>query len=260
WDCVADPEAEVADEVRPDNAGQSLRHELLGASLDDLDLGIEIEKLLGLAGELREEVGGLAIVAAEPVPPASGAHALDADDLRLVALGKLHEEADRRLDDDAVRASGLHASLERDDERAKDAEQEERDDERTESEHGPQRMLEEVLEDESKGHGSSSADIRGRRSARGIRSTERLARRRPVFARHEPSLVEPDDSLGVASGDLVVRHHDDRLPQISVEPAQELENLIRGCAIEVSRRLVGEDELRVGDERAGDGDALLLPA
>src|SRR6202023_968605 len=30
------------------------------------------------------------------------------------------------------------------------------------------------------------------------------------------------------------------------------------CGVEVAGRLVGEDQVRIGDQRAGDGDALLL--
>ena len=42
--------------------------------------------------------------------------------------------------------------------------------------------------------------------------------------------------------------------------AQEGEHLRRGVGVQVAGRLVGEDELGPGDERAGAGDALLLAA
>ena len=35
---------------------------------------------------------------------------------------------------------------------------------------------------------------------------------------------------------------------------------MRGARVEVAGRLVGQEDGRVGDERAGDGDALLLAA
>ena len=55
-------------------------------------------------------------------------------------------------------------------------------------------------------------------------------------------------------------HHHDCLPEVLHRPPHELENLVAGPAIEVSGRLVGEDDLGSGDECSGDSDALLLTA
>ena len=57
-----------------------------------------------------------------------------------------------------------------------------------------------------------------------------------------------------------MRHHDDGLAEVAVEDLQDRQDLVGRCAVEVAGRLVAEQELRIGDDRAGDGDALLLAA
>ena len=54
--------------------------------------------------------------------------------------------------------------------------------------------------------------------------------------------------------------HDDRLSQFVDRPTQEAQDLRAGDGIQVAGRFVGEDELGACDQRAGDGDALLLAA
>ncbi len=63
-----------------------------------------------------------------------------------------------------------------------------------------------------------------------------------------------------AGGVRVVRHHDDRLAVVAVERLQQVEDLVAGLAIEIAGRLVAEQQRRVGDDRAGDADALFLAA
>ena len=58
----------------------------------------------------------------------------------------------------------------------------------------------------------------------------------------------------------VVRHHDDRLAVVAVERLQQVENLVARLAIEIARGLVAQQQRRVGDDGAGDADALLLAA
>ncbi len=62
----------------------------------------------------------------------------------------------------------------------------------------------------------------------------------------------------MAGRDGVVGDHDDRLAELVDGGAQEGEDLATRAGVQVARRLVGEDEVRPGDERAGHGDALLL--
>ena len=58
----------------------------------------------------------------------------------------------------------------------------------------------------------------------------------------------------------IVRDHDDRLAVLAVERLQQVEDLVARLAIEVAGRLVAEQQRRVGDDGAGDADALLLAA
>ena len=57
----------------------------------------------------------------------------------------------------------------------------------------------------------------------------------------------------------VVGDQDDRAAR-RVELVEEGHDLGARMAVEVAGRLVGEDQRGFGDERAGDGDALLLAA
>ena len=57
-----------------------------------------------------------------------------------------------------------------------------------------------------------------------------------------------------------MRHDDERGPTFAVEIEEEVEDLPRGCGIEVARGLIGEDEAGLEEERARDRDALLLAA
>ena len=54
--------------------------------------------------------------------------------------------------------------------------------------------------------------------------------------------------------------HHDRLAELVDAVPQEAQHLGAGAAVEVAGRLVGEDDLGPADQRAGDGDPLLLPA
>ena len=58
----------------------------------------------------------------------------------------------------------------------------------------------------------------------------------------------------------VVGDHDDGLAVLAVELLQQAEDLLGGLAVEVAGRLVADQQRRIGDDRAGDGDALLLAA
>ena len=64
----------------------------------------------------------------------------------------------------------------------------------------------------------------------------------------------------IAAARGVVRDHHDRLAELVDRVAQQLEDLAARRGVEVAGRLVGEDDRRPRDERAGDRDALLLAA
>ena len=83
---------------------------------------------------------------------------------------------------------------------------------------------------------------------------------RPPPLRHEHALVEMQRALGARRRVRIVRHHDDGLALVAIERLQQIEDLVARLAIEVARRLVAEQQRRVGDDRARDADALLLAA
>src|SRR5207245_1523173 len=74
------------------------------------------------------------------------------------------------------------------------------------------------------------------------------------------ALVEIDRARGSRRGVRVVCDHDDRLAVLAIERLEQIQNLIAGFAVEVARRLIAEQQRRVGDNRSGDASALLLSA
>ena len=74
----------------------------------------------------------------------------------------------------------------------------------------------------------------------------------------DAAVADDEDAVGVGRGARVVGHEDDGLAALVAGPPQRVEELVAGRVVEVAGRLVGEQERRPGDERAGDGDALLL--
>ena len=66
--------------------------------------------------------------------------------------------------------------------------------------------------------------------------------------------------MRLLGGLRIVRHHHDRLAELVVQPLEQAEDLLAGRAVEVAGRLVGDDQRRVGNERAGDRHPLLLAA
>ena len=73
------------------------------------------------------------------------------------------------------------------------------------------------------------------------------------------AVAHADDAPGPGGDVVFVRDHDDRLAGL-VELGQQLHDLVAGLRVEVAGRLVGQDDVRVVDQDAGDGHALLLAA
>ena len=87
----------------------------------------------------------------------------------------------------------------------------------------------------------------------------RLARERSFDSGRNGAVQQFHDAVreaGVVGG---VGDHDDGGAR-GVEVAEEVHDVETVVAVEVAGGLVAEDELRVGDDRAGHGDTLLLPA
>ena len=76
----------------------------------------------------------------------------------------------------------------------------------------------------------------------------------------DQAVAEMDDGAGISGHVGLVGHHQHGDAEIAVEAGQQVHDLERGLAVEIAGRLVGEQHVGIGDDRAGDGDALLLAA
>ena len=76
---------------------------------------------------------------------------------------------------------------------------------------------------------------------------------------HDAAVAHLDDALAVLRDVRLVRDQHDR-DALIVQLLEERHDLDRHVAVEVSRRLVGEQQRRARHERARDRDALLLTA
>src|SRR5437016_3302832 len=73
------------------------------------------------------------------------------------------------------------------------------------------------------------------------------------------AVAHADDALGPGGDVVFVRDHDDRLARV-VQANQHLHDLIARLRIEIPRRFIREKQMRIVDEGAGHGPALLLGA
>jgi hypothetical protein len=58
----------------------------------------------------------------------------------------------------------------------------------------------------------------------------------------------------------VVGDHHDGLAKVAIELLQKLQHVTGTDGVKIAGGLVGEDQIRIGHDRAGNGDALFLPA
>jgi hypothetical protein len=65
-------------------------------------------------------------------------------------------------------------------------------------------------------------------------------------------------SFGSRRDRWIVRDDDEGLAEVAVQPREQVHHASGGLAIEVAGRLVREQDGRIGHDRAGDRDALLL--
>ncbi len=107
------------------------------------------------------------------------------------------------------------------------------------------------------------------------RDPQRLELVHPHLLLGEGGRVGPRRDLPAIAGDVPVADHDDSPDERGdvrlvgdqddgdaalAQLLEERHHLHAGPRVEVARGLVGEDELRLADQRAGDGHPLLLPA
>ena len=76
----------------------------------------------------------------------------------------------------------------------------------------------------------------------------------------DAAVAQEDHAIGDRGGGRVVRDHQDRAALGAVELAQDAQDLAAAARVEVAGRLVGEHQLGLQQQRAGDRDALLLAA
>ena len=74
------------------------------------------------------------------------------------------------------------------------------------------------------------------------------------------SVTDGDDAIGELGQLALVRHQHHGHTALAIERADGGHDLERGLRIEIAGRLVGQHDGRIIDQRAGDGDALLLAA
>src|SRR5665647_3564959 len=79
------------------------------------------------------------------------------------------------------------------------------------------------------------------------------------FIARDQSVADADDALRVQGHFLLVRDDDDGVAPVG-KALEQRHDFRAGLGIEISRRLVREQDGRLVDERAGDGDALALSA
>src|SRR5690606_2549587 len=98
------------------------------------------------------------------------------------------------------------------------------------------------------------------RSARSrFRATLRTAMEvRFTVASHEVALVEAPHGPGALGGCRIVGDHHDRLFELFVQLLEQVQDVVRALPIQIARRLVGDDDLRIRHDRPRDRDALLL--
>ena len=75
----------------------------------------------------------------------------------------------------------------------------------------------------------------------------------------QEAVAEANDALGVGSHVVFVRDHDDRAALV-VEALEHRQDFLAGDGVEVARGFIGQDEIRIVHQAAGDRDALLLSA
>src|SRR5437588_11713188 len=87
-----------------------------------------------------------------------------------------------------------------------------------------------------------------------------VARRSDPVVLLDTAVLEDDDAVSVGGDVRLVRDEDERYPALAVEALENLHHFDRRARVQIARRLVGEYERGVVDERARDCDSLLLSA
>src|SRR5205814_3143378 len=87
----------------------------------------------------------------------------------------------------------------------------------------------------------------------------RISNPRSLFSFHNPAIAELNDWFAVGGILLGVRDLHDR-HALLVQLTEELHDLFALAGVQVSGRFIGEQKLRLGDDRSRNADQLLLAA
>ena len=90
-------------------------------------------------------------------------------------------------------------------------------------------------------------------------SLTRLLLSRCSSAIEQDALLQMSFMCGKTCCMWIVCNHNNCLLQFAVERRQYVEDLFAGARIEIAGRLVGENQIRISNNRPGNGDALLCP-
>ena len=85
-------------------------------------------------------------------------------------------------------------------------------------------------------------------------------RMRDSFVKLQLAILEMDVAIGIGRDIRFVRDHDHGDALLPIQPLKDRHNFDRGSGIECAGRFIGQDDVRIVHQRAGDGDALLLSA
>src|SRR5262245_4037980 len=87
----------------------------------------------------------------------------------------------------------------------------------------------------------------------GISGSPRPSRKPgPRPRRHEAAVLDREDAVGAVGHGGAVRRDDERAPRLPREPLEKVHHGVAGGVVEISRRLVGEEDPGPRHERAGD--------
>src|SRR5690606_19070861 len=94
----------------------------------------------------------------------------------------------------------------------------------------------------------------------GATGSSRSAEQASCRSLEQHALVEVKRPARPQGGLRIVGHHHDGLAVLTVEHLQQVENLVAGSSIEITCRLVTQEQRRIGHDGAGYADALFLAA
>ena len=197
--------------------------------------GIHDKELLRVHRHAGEEVFRILIDAAEPGQVGDVRHAGHLADARLVADRQRLDKRNLVPDDQAVGIRHFHARAEGFLDGAEEAEEHKGHEDGEQRQRRAQLLPLQIAPDEAEEFHSGA--VVG-----------------------ELAFVQMDGAAGAGGGVGIVGDHDDGLALLLVEGLQQRQDFIAGLAVEIAGGFVAKQDGGVGDNGAGDADALLFAA